>query len=522
MRILYKFIILVLAAGALLSCRKEQGGDTPSGENQTVKISPDRTRMLKNPFSGWFLYSGVGDGLAANYWEVYDNFPSTNGTVKVSDYCTTLLIRFKWSQAEPEEGKYFWTDEVNTAEAKRLKYLIDGAKERGLKIAFGWSLDSRDQHFNCTPQYVKDKGCQTFETTTGSTKVWSPYPDDPVFQECYAKFIHAFAQEFNDPDLVQCIEGFGMGKWGEYHSCRYSTGDMKPREAVLDYVCDLFAKEFTKIPVVANCHRWLGSTTEWDGSKYDSESERLVKKAVAKGFVVGSAALGMHTYFSTWEKGTLRSLMYTVPFTAEGGWVRTSHGGSIKGDGYADWSEVRSGEYEDAKYIHANTMDLRYSSSVTEGETWSWFNEAYDLVEKFLQEGIYRLYPDRVVMPVTAKKDGKMTIKHRWLNLGWSYCPTNVPVYAKYKFAFALLNLNTGKPARLFLLDKENPSDIHNGTPVEYTTELTLDKVAAGDYTLAIAIVDTTKANAPGIELSVKTSSLTPEGWLRLGTITIK
>ncbi len=519
-----KYAIAVLVAGAFISCDKEpSGGDAPaSGATETVKITPDRTRNLKNPFSGWFLYSGVGDGLASNFWETYDSFPSTNGTVKVSDYCTTLLIRFKWSQAEPEEGKYFWTDEVDTKEARRLKYLIDGAKERGLKIAFGFSLDSRDQHFNCTPEYVKDKGCKTFTSTTGSTTVWSPYPDDPVFQECYSKFIHAFAQEFNDPDLVQCIEGFGMGKWGEYHSCKYSTGDMTPRQDVFDFVCDLFAREFTKVPVVANCHRWLGSGTEWDGTKYDPQSETMVRRAISKGFVAGSAALGMHTYFSTWEKGMFTSLMYQVPYTAEGGWVRTSHGGSIKGDGYADWSEVRKGEYDDAKTIHANTMDFRYSSSVNEGETWSWFNEAYDLVEKFIQEGIYRLYPDRVVIPSSASKGATVSIKHRWVNLGWSYCPTNVPVYSKYKFAFALLNINTGLPARLFFPDDVKPSDWHNGTPVEYNTSIILDKVAAGEYTWALAIVDTSKGNVPAIDLSVKTSSLTKEGWLKLGKITIK
>ncbi|MCQ2114585.1 MAG: DUF4832 domain-containing protein [Bacteroidales bacterium] len=516
-------MIALLVAGTLVSCHKEPVNDGSKTEGETVNISPDRKRNLKNPFSGWFLYSGVGDGLADNFWEAYDNFDSSVGKVNVSDYCTTLLIRFKWSQAEPEEGKYFWTDDVNTKEAQRLKYLVEGAKQRGLKIAFGFSLDSRDQHFNCTPQYVKDKGCKTFETTTGtSTKVWSPYPDDPVFQECYAKFIHAFAQQYNDPDLVQCIEGFGMGKWGEYHSCKYTTGDVSPREAVFDYVCDLFAKEFTKVPVVANGHRWLGCLTEWDGNKYDPDSERLVRKAVSKGFVVGSAALGMHTYFSTWEKGMLTSLMYTVPFTAEGGWVRASHGGSIKGDGYSDWAEVRKGEYDDAKYIHANTMDLRYNSNLGAGETWSWFNEAYDLVERFIQEGIYRLYPDRVVIPTSGTRDATVSIKHRWLNLGWSYCPTNVPVYQKYKFAFALLNPNTEQPARIFIMDDVHPSDWHQGSPKEYTSKITLDKVAAGNYTWALAIVDTTKGNSPAIDLSVKTSSLTSGGWLRLGKINVK
>ena len=505
----------------LASCGGDKPADTEDSEDVTVKIAPDRARMLRNPFSGWFLYSGVGDGLSDTFWEQYDNMDSSIGKVRVSDYCTTLLIRFKWSQAEPEEGKYFWLDDASTVEAKRLRLLVEGAKARGLKIAFGFSVDSRDQHFNCTPEYVREKGCKYFTSTTGSTQVWSPYPDDPVFQQCYSKFIRAFAAKYNDPDLVQCIEGFGMGKWGEYHSCIYSTGDLTPRKDVFDFVVNLFTQSFTKVPVVANCHRWIGTGTEWSGSNYDSESESMVMEAYSKGCAVGSAALGMHTYFSTWEKSTLGLFKYKAPITGEGGWVEASHGNSIKGDGYNSWAEVRQGEYDDAKSIHANTMDFRYNSSITVGETYSWFNEAYDLVEKFIQEGIYRLYPDRVVIPSSAKSGSKVSLKHRWINLGWSYCPTNMPQYEKYKFAIALLG-STGKVAGIYFDDNVRPESWTSESPVEYTTELTLAGIPAGEYTWAVAIVDTSKDNTPGIELSVKESDLTSDGWLKLGTVTVR
>lgn len=39
------------------------------------------------------------------------------------------------------------------------------------------------------------------------------------------------------------------------------------------------------------------------------------------------------------------------------------------------------------------------------------------------------------------KSGSRIKIVHRWNNLGWGYCPTNIPQWnQKYKVAFALLN----------------------------------------------------------------------------------
>lgn len=72
--------------------------------------------------------------------------------------------------------------------------LVNGAKERNLKLAFTFVVDSRDKHYNFTPDYVREAGCKGYVTTTGSVQVWSPYPDDPIFQEKYAKFLQDLPQ----------------------------------------------------------------------------------------------------------------------------------------------------------------------------------------------------------------------------------------------------------------------------------------------------------------------------------------
>ena len=106
----------------------------------------------------------------------------------------------------------------------------------------------------------------------------------------------------------------------------------------------------------------------------------------------------------------------------EGGWVKKTHGNSIKGDGYNDFADVRHGEFDEGKGSYVNMMDLRYSSDIINGETYSWFNDAYGLVQEFIAEGGYRLYPDKISVPYEVANGSTLRITHRWSNLGWGYC----------------------------------------------------------------------------------------------------
>ena len=524
MRFFRTIASIALAAITLAACGEKGGGggDNPkTPENTAVSIAPDRTTMYRNPFNGWVIYSGLGDGLADNFWEIYDNFPSKVGNIRVSDYANTLLIRSYWSQAEPEEGLYFWDTACNTKPAQRFRMLREGARQRGLKLIFQLRADSRDLHVNACPDYVKTKGAKGFESTTGSTKVWTPYPDDPIFQQCYEKFLRAFAKEFNNPDELDWMGSWGIGKWGEYHTCIYSTGDETPREPVFDFFTDLFLEIFDKVPICINFHKSIGTGS---GDKTDPDSQRLVQKGIDKGLCLTSGAFGMHGYYGTWEKNFIHSQKWKVPIHAEGGWVRASHTlAAINNDGYADWAEVRRGEFDDARDGCVNTMDFRYNSNYTMGETWSWFNEAYDLVQEAIRTQFYRLYPDRISVPEKAYSGGPVSIVHRWNNLGWAYCPTNIKPYKdRFKTAFALLNPANGEPVHIFYDEDAKPCDWTYGTPKSYTFSTTLAGVEKGTYVWGVAILDTAKEKpVPGIQIAT-TREKTDEGWVKLIPVTIE
>lgn len=496
--------------------------------NKIVNIKPERSKFLRNPLQGWNIYTGIGSGMMDNFWDIYDNFDSSEGKVKVSDYGTTLYIRGAWSDFNPEEGVYIWQDGVNTEPAKRFRMLVNGAKERNLKLAFTFVVDSRDKHYNFTPDYVREAGCKGYVTTTGSVQVWSPYPDDPIFQEKYAKFLQDFAAKYNDPDLTNYVSGFGLGKWGETHTLKYWAVDNKEKTEketkyeVFEWITDLMAKTFTKVPIFINYHRCLLSSSSFDGANLDDTAD-LIDRAVKKGFSLRHDAFGMKQYYKDWERGIATTYRYQCPFIMEGGWVKSSHGSSIKGDGYADYAEVRKGEFDEGKGANVNMMDFRFSSSPQTGETHSWFNSAFKLVKEFIADGGYRLYPDKVSLPENVSSNGKVVLTHRWSNLGWGYCPTNLPQWnQKYKVAFALLDKTTEKSVKVFVDPNPEISDWVQGTPHTYKTELTLSDVTPGQYEWAVGIVDTTKDNAIGIIISARDEYQTEDGWVKLSDVTIK
>lgn len=476
---------------------------------------------------GWVVYGGLGDGLIDDFEEQYSNFETSEGLDNVFLYGGTMYVRGAWSDFEPGEGKYIWDETIwneqhDTITAKRYRMMRDIAKKYGMKLAFTFVVDSRDKHYNFTPEYVRAAGCKTFEVTTGSWHGWSPYPDDPVFQEKYEKFLTAFAEKFNDPDVTQFVSGFGLGKWGETHTLIYSTGDESPRQAVTDWISSLMSRLFTRVPIVINYHRCIMSTTDKAGADL-SMAEKLINECVNKGFSLRHDAFGMKQYYQDWERGIATKYRYLRPIIMEGGWVEAQHSGSIGGDGYANFAEVRQGEYDEAKGANVNMMDLRYSSDVHSGETHSWFNTAFGLVKDFISEGGYRLFPDMISAPRTVNAGGKVTLVHRWINLGWGYCPTNIPQWnQKYKVCFALLDKNTGEPIYRFVDPVPEISDWVKGTPHSYSTSFSLTDVASGEYTWGVGLVDTTKNNEIGIIISATDEYQTKDGWVKICDVTVK
>lgn len=488
----------------------------PSGSaaTTTVTFAPDSTRVLRNPLQGWVMY--LGRNFDENFWEErgYDSMraDSLAEPVRVSDYATCAYIRTSWVSFEPEEGKYAWLDPDS-----RIMRLIRSVRERGLRMAFRIVIDGRDQGQN-TPQYVFDAGAQGYYDPKAPGKNRSPYPDDPVFQEKYAKFLRAFAAYFDDPDKVEFVDAYSLGKWGESHSMIYR--DNSNKEAVYDWITDLAADCFRRVPLLIHYHRLLGDPDEDGWGAAPEESARLIEHAIDRGFSLRHDAFGMTGYYQDWEKDFARKWNFRRPIILEGGWITGAHhrywrdpSGRYR-EGHAE--DVRLGEYEAGREARVNMMDFRIND-----ETRSWFQDAFPLVRRFVAEGGYRLYPASVTVPSEVRRDEPVAVSAEWRNMGYGYCPTNIPQWnQKYKVGVALLD-SEGRAVKVAVDASSDLSEWLREKPASTVTGISLADVAPGRYTWAVGLVDLTRRCLPGLEMAVD-ASLLRGGWLPVAPVEIK
>ena len=540
------FLTMVLGMTLAVSCVEKDGPDDGKGGSSTipegnvqVKFTPDRTSFLKNPMTGWVMYvSGTAD---PSYLDTEYYVPSLEKNVRVADYSTCIYVRTNWRNFNPEEGVYFW-DDPNSS----LYKIYTRAQELGLPMAFRVVVDGRDQGAN-TPQWVFDKGA----------KYWlenDRYPDrkvpnvlDPVWRECYEKFIEDFAKEFNDPSKIAFIDAYGLGKWGEGHNVCYeglepiswnSDGSVKEyagkvsdntveyKENTMEWITSLYSRCFTKVPLVINYHRQIGHPRS-SGKNAQPDSEHLLQIAIDNGYCLRADSFGMHNQdwgYNDWERNYVKQWNNRLPIILEGGyvWSNPGHQSSIAAEGYKTAGDVREGEFLEGQLACVNMMDFRVGD-----ETRTWFEEAFTYIERFNEEGGYRLYPDRVSVPQTVKMGSDVTVTSRWLNLGWGFCPTNLQQWnQKYKVAYALLDMQTEKPVYQFVDESTDLSTWLKSSPASYTFDISMKGVAIGGYIWAVGLVDTTLQdeeglNPVGLQVAVKKESLTEDGWVKLVNVTV-
>ncbi len=508
--------VAVLSICLFPACSKKAGTedpDTPPATGQTVKPVPDRTSVIRNPLTGWVMY--LGRSWDENFWTSvgYDAMPTSDGsTVKVSDYATTAYLRTSWESLEPTEGNYIWRDP-----SSRYSLMLKSCRDRGLKLALRIVFDGRDQGQN-TPMYVIDAGAHCFEHGNYKT----PYADDPIFQQKYEKFIEALAEDFNDPETVDFIDAFSPGKWGEAHAVLYE--DNKNKMAFCDWATSLHARCFDKVPIFINYHRMIADSNQnsWSDT-VPAETEEVLEMAIGKGYSIRHDAFGMYTYYRDWERGFVSKWNFKRPVLMEGGWIvdgthrywNSVYPMEPYREGHPE--DVRKGEYDMSAEARVNMMDFRVNEEIK-----TWFGTSFSLVKEFIQKGGYRLYPDMVSVPSEVNVGGKASISHRWVNLGWGYCPNNIPQWNyKYRVAFAVLDEND-EPKHIFVDKNSDPSQWINGTPTNYKFDFRLVAIPAGTYTWAIGIVDTTKENAIGIKMALRADQLTEEGWAKLAPLTVR
>jgi len=524
-----KVALLALLCLQMLSCTKNKDEDLLEtfnngaqkmavvGAANNVLIRPvyNSTAVLRNPLNGWVMYA-KRDAIDT-YWDSQFYVPELGRNVKAIDYASACYIRTSWRSLNPSPGVYAWRD-LNSQIGK----LINGVKTRGLPIAFRIVVDGRDQGEN-TPAFVFNAGAGYWLSNPAAPTQKTPYPQDPIFRQYYTTFIEELAKDFNDPVRTSFIDAYGLGKWGEAHNVVYAepgtltTAQTETaKEETLDWIMALYNRTFTKVPLVINYHRLIGHPTSWGAA--NANSDRLLVKAINQGYSLRHDAFGMTDYYQSWEKNFAATWKHKRPIIMEGGWIVSgTHRYWIDSSGqYREGhpEDVRLGEFNRSAEAAVNMMDFRV------GETISWFQTSFPLVQRFNAEGGYRLYPDELSLPNAIANGATATLSHRWKNMGWGYCPNNIPQWNyKYKVAFAILD-TAGAVKKLFIDENGDPSKWLKDNPMTYDFTTTAINLPPGNYKWGVAIIDKTNLNKPGIALAV--TGTFKNGWLELGNLEVQ
>ncbi|GHT48331.1 hypothetical protein FACS189440_11650 [Bacteroidia bacterium] len=451
---------------------------------------------------GWTLYKESFHDQSMS--EDADKYWAKND--EAAKKATIFLIRAPWAFMEPEEGKYAWIYNEN------YKKIVKGALDRGLRLNIRVFSDGYDCYMQATPNYVREAGCEGYFIPNGlvvsyfkDSNRWTPYPDDPVFKEKITQFVQALAREYDNPDIVDYVDAFNIGKGGgEGWGITWKNPSQQNRENVMEWYTDLYAANFKKVIPVMCFDQDYGYATE----------KRIVFDR--KGFGARRDGLGSG-HFNPAQKGYANEMYGKLPLFGEGfAWPGYDPNPPTATDAYIKtWRDCYENTFEHAFQYHFNSMDLR------DTRTNDWLSVAPDLVEKFIRKGGYRFYPSEITLPSELTSGQNFTIKHNWKNTGNGYLPNNLPNWNyKYQTAFALLN-EKGEVVKHWIDTQAEPSQWLRGYDYPYQLTVSTDGIAKGNYQWAVAVVDKTKNNTPGIKLAIKDKPVV-NGWTVLTQVKVK
>jgi hypothetical protein len=389
---------------------------------------------------------------------------------------------------EPEEGKYAWLYNEN------YKKLIKGALDRGLKLCFRVYDNGQDNIRPATPHFIRNAGAKGYFVNGVGKQHWTAYPDDLVFKDKWTNFVKALAKEYDNPEMVDFVDGYSIGAWGEAHTIKL-LNESKLSET-LNWFTTLYNESFKRVLLLLPMNSQVG---------FQMEKEIAIKK---NGYNYRRDGLGS-MWFTPKEKQMAKSIYGKVLLVGESCYWGCSNDDckpfeSDKVYSLKNWKEVYELTYKDAINYHFNTLDLREIP-----ETKGWTEKAPHLVKNFIEKGGYRFFPIEISLPETVNVNDNTIIVHSWVNKGTGYLPNNnIKWNYKYKPAVAILN-DKGEAVKVWIDDNAEPSTWLNPKEIyKYNLPIKIPNLPKGKYSWAIAIIDKTENNKPGLKLAIKDGKL--------------
>jgi hypothetical protein len=172
-----------------------------------------------------------------------------------------LYIRPTWREVQPRPGRLDMPD--------YLKLVFDLAKKNNKRIGLRIQMSAPDYtHEAALPDFVLDKVPRvdlvlTDQESSAAAKRYLQNPhsryqprfDDPFFQQAFKELVGALAAEFDGNPLIEFIDTFMYGFWGEGHTWPFSNNpfpDYQTAERTWVNMLEVQLAHFKKTPLLTN------------------------------------------------------------------------------------------------------------------------------------------------------------------------------------------------------------------------------------------------------------------------------
>jgi len=170
-----------------------------------------------------------------------------------------LYVRPTWREIQPRPGRLDFPD--------YLKLTFDLAKRYNKPVGLRIQMSAPDYREPSLPDFVREK--VPMVKLTGEWKEnppdvhflknplahYQPRYDDPFFQDAFRELIGLLAAEFNGSPLIEYIDTFMYGFWGEAHTWPFSNNpfpDYQTAERTWVNMLEVQLEHFTKTPLFTN------------------------------------------------------------------------------------------------------------------------------------------------------------------------------------------------------------------------------------------------------------------------------
>ncbi|URD52531.1 DUF4832 domain-containing protein [Chroococcidiopsis sp. CCNUC1] len=457
------------------------------GTTQSIDLTEswDSEKVLKNPHKGWYHHY-FDNGL----WEYgtksdsdLENFPGMNH----------LYLRLAWSYLEPQAGKFNWSVIDNVINKWTMK---------GYSISFCITAKETNMVY-ATPEWVKKAGAKGAYYDAWGVNAWEPDYGDPIFLAKLENFHKAFAARYAGKPWLEYITIGSYGDWGEGHTS-FSSRRYFPIDVLKKHI-DIYKKYYLKSTLVI--------ADGWVNDRRDNNGSQLQDYILQNKITFRDDSVNVSYYVDTFPStySVQSPELFNEVFRHRPTILELQHYHLQKKDN--DWigvdGSIKGGE------LLKGAIDISHATFVGyHGYADEWLKENPTLARKLANKMGYWYFLKSIEIPSSLMRGSRHSFKLKWENHGVA------PAYYRYKLKLALKGTN-GTYTQ-YLTESNNKSWLPGTTVAETYSVNVPQTLAAGEYKVAIALVEERNKTKRPIELALKDELKGNDDFYEIGYINIE